>query len=171
MKISECSNSDPWLSGFQLVQMLYHWATGDLWKLKLLNWIDLTNMIHFGLFVSFSKCPLQSTDILRALSPARWRGLRDEPKERLWGRLSWTVVLKTFADIVNKPIKRNISITQTSPLEIPDLIYLITKSVKTSGKERWKFLFISSKFTFFLTMQQNGSSLQSPWFVVEILLC
>ena len=134
-----------------------------------LGWFYKHDSIWFVLLFLFSLS--SHADVLRALSRVHWGGLRDEPKERLQGRPSWTVVLKTFADIVNKPIKRNISITQTSPLEIPDLIYFITKSVKTSGKERWKFLFISSKFTFFLTTQQNGSSLQSPWFVVEILLC
>ena len=30
-------------------------------------------------------------------------------------------------------MKRNISVTQTSPLRIPDLIYFITKSVKNDG--------------------------------------
>ena len=188
--ISECPQQE-WnlgLSGYRLVQLLYHWATGDSWKLLKaikLDWFDK----HFGLLlVSQSGSVREGTSerrsregtrpppqpppqsrllsrvtractfhdipqmesllagyqsalfslsphayVLRALSRVRWGGLHDEPKERLRGRLSWTVVLKTFADIINKTIKRNISATQTSPLGIPDLIYFITKSVKNDG--------------------------------------
>ena len=50
--ISECPQQE-WnlgLSGYRLVQLLYHWATGDSWKLLKaikLDWFDK----HFGLLL------------------------------------------------------------------------------------------------------------------------
>ena len=141
--ISECPQQE-WnlgLSGYWLVQLLFHWGTGDSWKLLKaikLDWFDK----HFGLLLvsqsgsvregtserrsregtracTFHDIPQMENllagyqsalfslsphaDVLRALSRVRWGGLHDEPKERLRGRLSWTVVLKTFADIITKP--------------------------------------------------------------------
>ena len=66
-----------------------------------LGWVYKHDSIWFVHLFLFSLA--SHADILRDLSPARWGGLRNEPKERLRGRLSWTVVLKTLLTSVINP--------------------------------------------------------------------